>query len=81
MNHIPIYLAQVTLAIVKKNAATEKVTALIELGSVVVKGFYAEDIFNRCQKRLISKIKSIPEGSYVKLHSMDLISQHGYGVR
>lgn len=80
--NVPIYLADVTLSLRKKEFGSVKIIKTKTLNKVFVKGFNFEDMIKRKIKRWSENVfqKNINSKEYVFVEKINLLSQHGFGV-
>ena len=80
--NVPIYLADVTLSLRKKEFGSVKIIKTKTLNKVFVKGFNFEDMIKRKIKRWSENVfqKNINSKEYIFVEKINLLSQHGFGV-
>ena len=80
--NVPIYLADVTLSLRKKEFGGVKIIKTKTLNKVFVKGFNFDDMIKRKIKRWSENVfqKNINSKEYVFVEKINLLSQHGFGV-
>ena len=80
--NVPIYLADVTLSLRKKEFGNVKIIKTKTLNKVFVKGFSFEDMIKRKIEQWNENVfqKKINSKEYVFVEKINLLSQHGFGV-
>ena len=80
--NVPIYLADVTLSLRKKEFGNVKIIKTKTLNKVFVKGFSFEDMIKRKIEQWSENVfqKKINSKEYVFVEKINLLSQHGFGV-
>ena len=80
--NVPIYLADVTLSLRKKEFGSVKIIKTKTLNKVFVKGFNFDDMIKRKMKRWSENVfqKNINSKEYIFVEKINLLSQHGFGV-
>ena len=80
--NVPIYLADVTLSLRKKEFGNVKIIKTKTLNKVFVKGFSFEDMIKRKIEQWNENVfqKKINSKEYIFVEKINLLSQHGFGV-